>query len=85
MVELGATVKRSMRQQVLDVVGFKLDMEKCRGNVPYSSGQISKLYLKHVKYARSSEPVSPAFMDSAITLHARVFSTVANDVLVWAD
>ena len=85
LIESGEQVKRTTRQEIYDVVGFKVDTEKSMGG-KLSSAAVAKKYAANVKYARTSTPVSDSFVDSALTIHKRIFSVpTANDVLVYAD
>ena len=85
LIESGEQVKRTTRQDIYDVVGFKVDTEKSMGG-KLSSAAVAKKYAANVKYARTSTPVSDSFVDSALTIHKRIFSVpAANDVLVYAD
>ncbi len=85
MVEKGLSVKLSLRQRIIDVCGFKHDYETKYGTTISSSG-LAKLYQKKMKYARSTEHVSVAWIDSAVTLNTRVFSVKeAEEILIWAD
>lgn len=84
MVEKGETLKRTVRQRIFDVAGFKIEKEKTDGNL--SSEKVASMYAKHLKLARSSEPISKAFVDCAVTIHKRILADDANaELLAWCD
>jgi len=81
MVDQGEAVKRSVQQRIYDIAGFKIDKE-AELNMTSSSEKISLMYKKNVKLARSSEPISNSFVDSAITTYKRVLGNPANQALL---
>ena len=85
LVDAGDCAKRSVRQRIMDVAGFKKDLEKST-NCNFSSSKLAALWAKNVKMARSSEPVSDSFIDSAVTLDRRLMSIgECTEVLTWCD
>jgi hypothetical protein len=85
MVEHGDSVRRTVRQLVHDVAGFK--MEKEHGtDTTLSSEKVALQYKKHMKLARSSEPISKSFVESAVTIYKRVVGDQHNQsILIWCD
>ena len=71
LVDIGESVKPTIRQRVLDVAGFKLERQGVQNTV-VSSEKVSKLYNANVVLARSTEPVSVAFVDSSMTIYKRI-------------
>ena len=86
MVETGDTVRRTVRQRVYDVAGFKTETEKSMALALLSADKVAQLYKTHMKLARSSEPVTKSFVDSAVTIYRRVLNDQQNQsVLAWCD
>ncbi|CAK0907003.1 unnamed protein product [Prorocentrum cordatum] len=84
-IETRDTAQLSVRQWVYDIVGFKEAKEKDIGKT-LGSKELSQLYEKHMKYAKSTLHVKPTFVDNAITVHKRLLSLEdSNKCLVWAD
>ncbi|CAK0880249.1 unnamed protein product [Prorocentrum cordatum] len=84
-IETGDTAQLSVRQWVYDIVGFKEAKEKDIGKT-LGSKELSQLYEKHMKYAKSTVHVKPTFVDNAITVHKRLLPLEdSNKCLVWAD
>ncbi|CAK0817571.1 unnamed protein product [Prorocentrum cordatum] len=84
-IEHGETAQLTVRQWVYDIVGFKAAKEK-ELEKTLGAKDVSELYEKKMKYARSTEKVKPTFVDNAITVHKRLLSLEAsNRCLVWAD
>ena len=85
LVDIGEIVKRSVIDRVQDVAGLKREKEMDNGQT-ISSEKMAKVYQEKMKYARSTEAISPAFVDSAITIDKRVLSVPANQkILEWCD
>ena len=83
--EKHVVLARSLRQRVFDVAGFKTEKDKENGTA-MSSEKASKLYRQHVKWSSSSEVVSTAFVDSALTIWRRVLNSQENHTLLeWCD
>ena len=72
-IEKGNTVKKTVRQWIYDVTGFKDQQEKISGST-MSLQQIAKKYKTNMKYARNTEMVSESFVDSAVTIDRRILS-----------
>ena len=84
-IEMGIVSQLSVRQWIYDVVGFKASKEKDLGR-ELGSAQVAKFYHEKMKYARGTETVSAAFVDSALTVHRRVLSNeTARHWLEWCD
>lgn len=91
-MDIGESVKLTVRQRVLDVAGFKLEKQALQ-NTNFSSEKAAKLYNANVVLARSSDPVSPAFVDAAMTVYKRILSdpakaeilAICDDVFLDAD
>ena len=72
-VEKGLTVRLSVVQRIHDIAGFKAHKEEHqRGSL--SNQAIAEAYMKRLKAAKGSEPISLAFVDCALTVHSRVLS-----------
>ena len=85
LVDLGETVKRSVMQRIQDVAGLKQEKENETGQ-RYSAAKLAKLFQSNLNLARSSEAISQAFVDSAITISTRLLSLPENKVqLDWCD
>lgn len=85
LVDIGESVKLTVRQRVLDVAGFKLEKQALQ-NTNFSSEKAAKLYNANVVLARSSDPVSPAFVDAAMTVYKRILSDPAKaEILAICD
>ena len=85
LVDIGEVVKRTVIDRVQDVAGLKREKEMETGQ-SMSSEKMAKLYQTKMKYARSTEKVSEAFVDSAITIDKRVLSCPVNQKLLeWCD
>ena len=85
LVDLGETVKRSVTQRIQDVAGLKQEKENETGQT-YSSDKMAKLFQSNLNLARSSEVISTAFVDSAITISKRVLCFPENqEKLDWCD
>ena len=84
-IEMGIVSQLSARQWIYDVVGFKASKEKDLGR-ELGSAQVAKFYHEKMKYARGTETVSAAFVDSALTVHRRVLSNAtARHWIEWCD
>jgi hypothetical protein len=85
MIDLGETVKQTVRQRVVDVALYKQEKEiELQSSV--SSEKMAQLYKANLKLARSSEILSPSFIDGAVTIYKRVLSNdVCNRLLEWCD
>ena len=84
-IETGDVSQLSVRQWIYDVVGFKESKEKDMQK-KLSSLAVARMYDEKMRYAKSSERVKDAFVDSAMTVHKRMLSIpAANDVLQWAE
>ena len=85
LVDIGESVKLTVRQRVLDVAGFKLEKQASQ-NTNFTSEKAAKLYNANVVLARSSDPVSPAFVDAAMTVYKRILSDPAKaEILALCD
>jgi hypothetical protein len=85
MVDAGDSVKLSTRQLALDVAGFKMETEAAK-QTAISSADTAKMYATHLVQARSSEKISPTFVDSAITVVKRVINNAeCSAILEWCD
>ena len=73
LIDHGECAKRSCRQRVLDIAGFKRDTEKAL-NQSLSSQKVSSMWCKHVQMSKGSEVVSPSFVDCAVTVDKRLLS-----------
>lgn len=76
----------TVRQWVYDVIGFKADKE-AELKHPVGSERIHQIYEKEMPFwAKTSERISAAFVDSAVTIYKRVFSLpAALEAIVWCD
>lgn len=84
-IEHGDVAQLTVRQWVYDVVGFKANLEKHLGK-PVGADKIAAAYDTHLKYAKPSDKVSKAFVNSAMTVHTRIFSQpAALQILEWCD
>ena len=81
MVDLGDAVKRSVMQWAFDIAGFKADKE-AELNTSLSSEKISCMYSKNMKLARSTEPISHAFVTAAISAYKRILSNPLNQAIL---
>ena len=73
------------RQRIYDVYGFKLAKEIELG-ILVGSEKVAAFHSSHMQYARNTERVSKAFVDSAITISKRIFGLdKARLVLDWRD
>ena len=70
-----------MRQRVLDVAGFKLEKQASQ-NTNFTSEKAAKLYNSNVVLARSTDPVSAAFVDAAMTVYKRILSDPAKAEII---
>ena len=85
LVDIGETVKRTVTQRVQDIAGLKQEKEDETGKI-YSAEAIAKLYMSKMTLARSSEAISVAFVDCAITISKRILSLPENQLqLDWCD
>ena len=85
LVDIGDCAKRSVRQRIIDIAGFKRDLEKATNHM-MSSSKFAALWIKKVKMARSSEAVTDSFIDVAVTLDRRLMSIdECTEVLTWCD
>lgn len=85
LVDIGESVKVSVRQRVMDVVLFKLQKESAPKTI-LSADKLAKLSETNMKLARSTEPISGSFIDSAVTVYSRLLKTEANqNLLEWCD
>jgi hypothetical protein len=85
MVDAGDSVKLSTRQLAMEVAGFKSETEANK-QTTMSSADTAKLYATHLVQARSSEQISPTFIDSAITVVKRVINIPeCATLLEWCD
>lgn len=72
-VELGQSVRLSLRQRIFDVAGFKQTKEASLGTtLPYK--KVAQMYAQHVKLASGTEDVSETFVDCACGIYRRIFS-----------
>ena len=76
LVDIGESVKLTVRQRVLDVAGFKLEKQASQ-NTTFTSEKAARLYNSNVVLARSTDPVSAAFVDAAMTVYKRILSDPA--------
>lgn len=72
-VELGQSVRLSLRQRIFDVAGFKKAKEDASGS-SLSTKKVAHLYQQHVKLASGTEDVSEAFVDCACSIFKRIFA-----------
>jgi hypothetical protein len=70
MLEAGETVAWTMLQKVQMVIREKHCLEMKGGKV--SAARVSAMFVKQVKMAKSSEVVSPSFVDCALTIENRI-------------
>ena len=85
MVDKGESVKRTVVQRIYDIAGFKIDKEE-ELKVVLSSEKIATMYKTKMKFARSSEPVSDSFVDTAITTYKRILGNPVNqEILSYCD
>ena len=85
LVDIGESVKLTVRQRILDVAGFKIE-KMALMNTNFSSEKTAKLYNANLVLARSTEPVSTTFVDSAMTIYRRALSDPAKaEVLALCD
>lgn len=72
-VELGQSVRLSLRQRIFDVAGFKKAKEDSSGT-QLAAKKVASLYSQHVKLASGQEALSETFIDCACTIFKRIFS-----------
>jgi hypothetical protein len=85
LVDIGESVKLSVRQRVMDVAIFKLERE-AETKAILSAEKLAKLYETNMKLARSTEPLSSSFIDSAVTVYRRILCVEENQALLaWCD
>ena len=86
LVDTGIIVKRTVKQRVEDVAGFRKELHVEGGKGEASSKQIADLYSKNMVYAQSTEIVSAAFVDSACTVDRRILSDpIGSTVMTFCD
>ena len=67
------------------MIGFKETKGKELSKT-FGAIQVAKMYDERMVYARTTEKVKDSFVDSAMTIHKRVFSLpVASPWLEWCD
>ena len=82
---MGDVAQLSTRQWIYDVVGYKTFKEK-ELSKSLSNAQVAVYYGEKMKYARSTEKISNAFVDCALTVYSRVLKLPdARKQLEWAD
>jgi hypothetical protein len=84
MIDVGDSVKQTVRQRAMDVAGFKVE-EETKQQRQISSADVAAMYASHLTLARSSERVSNSFVDCSITIDQRILSTESADLLEWCD
>ena len=82
--EHGLSVQLSLRQRIYDVAGYKLSKEAAGGT--WSARKVAQAYAEKLKLAQNVEKISEAWVDTAITVHARLLSLrTCSDLLDWMD
>ena len=77
--------KLTVREQILDVAGFKQEKERELGRA-LSSAAASKIWMDKVQFARSSDKVSVTWIETAITVFNRVLSgPAAAKIIEYCD
>ena len=71
-VELGQSVRLSLRQRIFDIAGFKKSKELATGS-HMSAKKLAQLYGQQLKLARGQEELSEAFIDCACSIAKRIF------------
>lgn len=84
-IEMGDVAQLSTRQWIYDVVGYKAFKEK-ELNKTLGSAQVATFYAQKMHYAKSSDQISHAFVDSALTVFRRVLcQPIARRWLEWCE
>ena len=85
LIEIGDVSKLTVREQILDVAGFKHDKERELGRV-LSCPAVAKIWMDNVTFARSSEAVSSTWIETAVTVYNRVLAVpAAMQIIEWCD
>jgi len=85
LIEIGDVSKLTVREQILDVAGFKQDKERELGR-PLSCPAVAKIWLDNVTFAKSSEAVSTSWIEVAVTVYNRVLAVPsAMQLIEWCD
>ena len=66
LIDLGDVSKLTVREQILDVAGFKQEKERELGRA-LSNAAASSIWMDKVKFERSSDKVSATWVETAIT------------------
>lgn len=83
--EHGLSVQLSLRQRIYDVAGHKMHKESVAGGT-WSAKKVAQAYSEKLKLAQNVERISDAWVDSAITIYARVLSLKpCSELLDWMD
>ncbi len=84
-IEIGDVAQLSVRQWIYDVIGFRESKER-ELEKKLAASAVAKMCDEHVRYARSSERITDAFVDSALTIHKRLLSIpAATELLLWPE